>query len=299
MSDTTPDLTGVDPTYAVTNDQYRIFMVGQRIDFKTPIYQNSLVITILGTSTTLVFGTDWTVAVADYTAMGQAMAVSSVFTATLISSIQIITAFTTPYTISCNYQLLYKDVIANILSRLAVIETKLSILTTTTTSTPAIPKLLPADPNETNTSNLIVAEPYTTNTFSGMNLIIPVSGAFFADSVVLTISGTTPPVPLVRNVDYIIIGCDIERTRSTTNTSGVYRSILVTRPFAGIISVTYHAYGGGVTLSDVSSIYQTLVNINAYLGANTFLTAADLGTDAAFTGVISRLVAIEAKLVTL
>ena len=298
MADSTPDLTGALSTYAVSNDHYAIFMPSQRIDFDTPIFETSLVVTVIGATSPLVENVDWIPAVADYTAMSQMKALSGTFSASLIRSIQIISPLAQPYSISCSYQRLYVDIIANILARLAVIENSLSILTTTVASSPSIPKLLALDENKTNTSNLIVAEPYSINTFAGTNLILPVSGSFFSDSVVLTIPTTTPPTPLVKGVDYVIIGCDRERTRATTNVSGVYQSILITRQFAGIVSVTYHAYGGVATLSDISSIYETVTNINAYLSASQFLTPDTLGSNAVVTSIIARLVALETWKVT-
>lgn len=294
MSNSIPDLTGTNASYAVTGDVYRIFQNNQRIEFTRPVYVNSLAITVSGTSTPLIQGTDWSIAVADYTAMSQMMAISGTFSATLVKSIQInTTKATKPYSVSLNYQTLYTDVIASILASLQSIETQLALLVTPAAGTTAAPKLLALDPAENNSANLITAEVYTVNTFSGINLVLPASGSFFADSVVVTLPNGTP---LINNVDYVITTCDIERTRATPNTSGVYRSILITRSYAGQLKVTYHAYGGTATLSDLTAIYQTVLNLNQYLTTTNFLSAAALGTDSVITSIVARLVNIEASI---
>jgi hypothetical protein len=294
MSNSIPDLTGTNASYAVTGDVYRIFQNNQRIEFTRPVYVNSLAITVSGTSTPLIQGTDWSIAVADYTAMSQMMAISGTFSATLVKSIQInTTKATKPYSVSLNYQTLYTDVIASILASLQSIETQLALLVTPAAGTTAAPKLLALDPAENNSANLITAEVYTVNTFSGINLVLPASGSFFADSVVVTLPNGTP---LINNVDYVITTCDIERTRATPNTSGVYRSILITRSYAGQLKVTYHAYGGTATLSDLTAIYQTVLNLNQYLTTTDFLSAAALGTDSVITSIVARLVNIEASI---
>ena len=293
MSNSVPDLTGTNASYAVTGDVYRIFQNNQRIEFSRPVYFSSLVLTVLGTSTQLILGTDWSIAVADYTAMSQMMAIDGSFTAMLVKSIQInTTKATKPYSVSLNYQTLYTDVTASILASIQSIETQLALLMTPAAGTTAAPKLLTLDPTESNSANLITAEIYTVNTFSGTNLVLPASGSFFADSVVVTLPNGTP---LINNADYVITMCDIERTRATPNTSGVYRSILITKSYAGQLKVTYHAYGGAATLSDLTAIYQTVLNLNQYLTSTDFLSAADLGTDSVITSIIARLVSLEAK----
>lgn len=296
MFDTTPDLTGINPNYVVSNDQYYIFTTGQRIDFKRPIYLNSLMITIPGSSGSLTQGTNWSVAETDYTTMSQLMVQQSNFSSTIITSIQIDSTVTTPFIISCNYQTVFTDVISNLLTRLSNIESKLSLSPTVSASTLSTPRLLTEDVNGTNPVNLISNEPYTINTFENISLIIPVSGSFFADSVVVSLASTNPPIVLVRGVDYIIVGLDKIRTRATSNVSGVYQSILLTRQYAGTVNVTYHAYGGGVTLLDLTTINSIVASINNYLSNNQFLTPSSLGSNVVIAEIVQRLATVESKL---
>jgi hypothetical protein len=274
MSYSTPDLTGINPNYAVPSDLYVIFTNSQRIDFDVPIYLNSLVIKVGGVP--LVQGTDWSVAVQDYTAMSRMMLLDTTFNQVLVRSIQLTaTGQTLPYQIACSYQQLYGK--------------PSSVAAVTQTA----PKLLPLDPNKTLPGN-VVTESYAVNTFANQNLIIPACGAFFADSITLTLQ-TNPVIPLTAGTDYSVVGLDKVKTKTTTNTSGVYNAILLTRPLAGNVTVTYHAYGGAATLGDLTALYQAISNVTTYLAANSFLTPDTLGTNVVIAGIISRLVALEAS----
>ena len=231
-----PDLTGTDPAYQVTNDVYTVFESGQKIDFREPVYLNSIIITVGN----VVFSSssDWSYVEIDSTSMSKMMTLDPTFNKVLVCGVQINTnTFPKPYTISCTYQQLYqKSMNVNAL-------------------TPVAPRLLRPDPGETNPDN-IVTEPYIVNTFSNQNLIIPVCGAFFGDSVNITLP-TNPPTVLSKGRDYIVVGCDVEKTRAALSTAGVYKAILITRPYAGTVSLTYHAYGGEASLGDMTILYHT------------------------------------------
>lgn len=274
MLSSLPDLTGTNPAYAVVNDLYTIFTSSQVVEFGTPVYLSSLVVSVGGT--VLSQGPDWAFATIDYTAMSRAMNINPSFSSTLVKSITVTSSRTRPYQISCNYQGFFLNTRnTNCLSNTA-------------------PKLLPMDPNKTDPGN-IVTETYVINTFLNQNLIMPASGSFFADSVTVTIP-TNPVITLVSGVDYIVIGCDLPKTRSTSNFSGVYNAILITRPYAGNLIVTYHAYGGVATLSDMTALYQSIQNIIAYLTDNTFMTPSNLGVNPVINDIVSRLTAIDLSL---
>jgi len=273
MPQSSPDLTGANIAYQITNDLYAIFTTNQTIVFELPVYLNSLVI-VTG-SRTLLLGSDFTVADFDTTAMSKMQLLNTSFSAQLVRSVTITSnAITPPYQIACTYQCLYMPA-ANVVA-----------------DTPIAPKLLPRDTDELISTNLIAGEVYSLNTFVGQNLIVPAAGAFFADSVSLYLP-TNPLTHLVAGTDYILIGCDLVKTRTSNNTSGVYRAILLTRPYAGNVQVTYHAYGGEATLSDVSALWESLLNLFSYLNANTFLTPDLLGTNTVISSIITRLTLLE------
>ena len=278
MLNSSPDLTGTNAAYAVAGDPYTVFINPQKISFDTPIYLTSLVVMI--GNIILIRGTDWTIAETDYTAMSRAMNLNPSFNSTLIRSINIIsTTHPRPYQVSCSYQQFYLNT------------TNVNAMTATA------PRLLPLDPNKTASSN-VVTESYPVNTFSNQNLILPSCGAFFADSVTITIP-TNPITTLHVGVDYLIIGCDVPKTRCTSNRSGVYSGILLTRPYAGTVSVAYHAYGGVATLGDMTALKQAVANIVAYLTANAFLTPGGLGDNPVIQNLISRMAAFEFALSTI
>lgn len=123
------------------------------------------------------------------------------------------------------------------------------------------PLLLPLDINETIPTNIIQNEIQVVNVPQGQNIIQPVCGAFFADSVILV--NTTSNTPMQANVDYMLVGCDINKTKMSTNTSGIYKFILVLDSYVGNIAVTYHAVGGSPTLYDLNALYALMLNLQS------------------------------------
>lgn len=309
MSYYTPDLTGSLPTYATANDIYTVFIPQQRICFDKPIFLTSLQVIRIGTvNTPMVQGVDWITTPAedtDYTAMSRIMNGDPSFSQILIKSIEIISTAPQPYRIACSYQQLYPvpssiamsqigmieltpDLIINILQRLSVVETDIAGIPNVTAQSTITPKLLALDVNGTLSAN-IITEAQTVNVFQGQNVIRPTCGAFFANSVQITLSGSL----LVPNVDYLVFGFDASMTRTTTNTSGVYNFILVLRSYTGSLSLTYHAYGGAVTLYDMNAVYQQLINVNQFLTSAQFLTGATLGTNLVVQSLLSRITTLE------
>lgn len=269
-----PDLTGADPVYSVSTDIYTIFTNPMKIVFNIPVYLDSLIITVGGVILTR--GTDWTVAEEDYTTMSKMKNISINFSSILIRSVNIISSRARPYQISCSYQQIFRNnQNVNAMSGLA-------------------PKLLPIDSNKTNTDN-VITESQVINTFNNQNLIIPSCGAFFADSVIVRLP-TTPLTTLVNGTDYIVVGCDVQKTRTTNVTAGVYTAILLTRPYAGRVNVTYHAYGGVVTLADLTAMYQTINNVISFLTTNTFLSPESLGTNPVILSILTQLATINLSL---
>lgn len=310
-----PDLTGSSPDYLVTNDVYTIFSNSMRIEFNRSIFLSSLTIVVQGTGNVpFVSGTDWTTdntIDVDYTEMSRMKNIDSSFNATLIKSILITSPMTVPYKISCSYQQLYPvpskiavsdtgaveltpSLILDVLSRLSNVESSLLASQSVLASTQANPRLLPVDVNESIATNLISGEVQTVNVPGGQNVIVPTCGAFYADSVVLTVPGTT--TPLVLNTDYILFGADLAKTKLTTNTSGVYKYILMLKQYIGNVNVTYHAFGGDPTLYDAIAMQGELTNISNYLTQTSFLTPSDLGSTAVFLSALNRISSLETSM---
>ncbi len=309
-----PDLTGTSPDYLVNNDVYTVFTTAQRISFNKPIFLSSIKINRIGNvNTLLVQNTDWQVTPAtdiDYTATARILNYDASFTATLVNALEIISTAAPPYQIAISYQQLYPvdanialaeggaveltpNLIANILQRVATLESEQAASANTNATTIASPKLLPLDVNETITGN-VVTEVQTVNVFQNQNVIRPVCGAFFPDSLVLIQAGAT--TPMVVNTDYVVFGADIAKIKTTSKTCGVYNFILVLKQYAGNITVQYHAYGGDVTLYDMNAVYQQLVNVNNFLNAAQYLTPSQLGTSAPFLSLLNRVTTLETEM---
>lgn len=309
-----PDTTGSLPAYAVTGDLYTVFTASQRIEFENTLFLDSLSITIVGPSNTaFVQNVDWeivdTVDV-DYTMMSKLQNIDSSFSQTLIKSILIISPTAMPYQINCSYQQVYPvpskiavsasgavevtpDLIVEILQRLSNAEVILSGVPTTFAGTNATPKLLPIDLAESLSTN-VVTETQTVNTFQNQNVIRPTCGSFFSDTVSLTLAGATSA--LVEGTDYILFGANLAKIKMSSSTAGIYDFILVLTPYAGNISVTYHAFGGDVTLYDMNAIYAEVNNINQYLTNMNFLTASSLGLSPIFQQLITRISNVESTM---
>ena len=310
-----PDLTGSLPDYAVTADIYTVFTNYQRIDFGTSVFLNSLSIHILGAgSPAFVYNTDWTIVDTidiDYTEMSRMKNIDPTFNASLIKSIIVISPTTLPYKITCAYQQLYPvpssiavsqngaveltpDLITDILNKVSNLQLVLSGVPSTVATSTANPKLLAVDVNETNSANLISGEIQTVNVFQNQNVIRPTCGSFFPDSVILTSPGSS--TPWVEGTDYVFFGADLPKIKMTTNTSGVYNFILVLKQYAGNVNLTYHAFGGDVTLYDMNALYTELYNITNYLGNSNFLTASSFGSNPVVLGLINRIATLESEM---
>lgn len=315
MSYYQPDLTGTLPAYAVTNDLYTIFTTNQRIDFGRSIFLDTLAINIQGsTNVPFVQNTDWSVDNTidiDYTEMSRMKNLDPTFSATLIKSILIISPTAVPYQISCAYQQLYPvpskiavsengqveltpDLILDILRRLTQAEMSTAIVQNTVATTNATPKLLPIDTEETLPGNVITGEIQTVNVPQGQNVIRPTCGSFYADSVSMTIAGSN--TPLVAGTDYLVFGADLPKTKITSNTSGVYNWILILKQYVGNITLTYHAFGGDVTLYDFQTMYTELYNMNQYVSTMNFLTLSTLGNSSIFQSLVNRICNVESEM---
>lgn len=93
----------ISPTGMVTNDNYTISIMPLKIEFKSPVYLESIVIT--SGSNTLVQGIDWTVGDVDTTLISKILNTDPTFTGTLITSINILSSLQLPYLITYSYQL--------------------------------------------------------------------------------------------------------------------------------------------------------------------------------------------------
>jgi len=299
-----PDLTGENEAYLNENDVYQIFKDSQRIEFPNPVFKDSISITKLGTiNEPLVLGQDWQVNDSDIadTEIARMKVYDNSFDAVLVNAITVIKPYITDYSINIVHQDLYPIQIKKMLFNNTVLEVTpdlignmiqtieyLTAITKPVTDVSAIngntPYLLLEDPHMENTNNWIPDEEHEVNTLDQQSVIRPLGGSFFKENLVVRIKDN--PDTLVENVDYLVFGVDIEKTKNTSIESGVYKFIMVLREFSGIVEIDYHGYGGDPTIYDVTELSEQINNIISFIEGATFLTEDTLPT----TTIINQLV---------
>jgi hypothetical protein len=310
-----PDLTGVNPDYLVTNDIYVITSTNERIVFEEPIFANSIAATLIATGNIpLVRGIDWNYTTSDIavTATAKVLTLNPSFDLVLIYAVEVIRTVTTPITISFQYQKLYPvidkvsvfdnrridltpSMILEMRNRLHALELQVRSADTTTSISNATPKLLQIDLSGTASANLITNEVYTVNTLIGVNVIFPLSGSFYATGLILKLNDGSGTI-LTLGTDYQIFGLNVGKTRATRSTSSVNDFVIVSKPYVGPIEVTYQAFGGEATVNDVTTIYGALQSITTYLETTPFVTVPSLATSPILLSLIDRQNALEDQL---
>ena len=286
----TPDYTGTDILYARKNDPYTLYESGQTIVFDVPIYSNTLSIVTLGKNpVTLSEGADYEFQTSDVdtTTMSRAKNSDTGFNRQLVKSVTITRSATLlPVKVMMSYQQFYcttptapvaaqtgvidvtPDLMIDLIRRVGVCEQQTSVIADNSGIPTSYPNLLAFDINGVNTDNVVSNEGWTVNTFSNQKVIRPLQGSFFKDSVSITAANQ----PLTPGVDYLILGVNSAHTKLTTNTSGIFDLILITKQYAGDILLTYHAVGGDVSTTSVQSLYDNLYAVKSFLEASSFLT---------------------------
>jgi len=98
---------------------------------------------------------------------------------------------------------------------------------------------------------------------------------------------------LTPGVDYVITDVDIGRTAMTVNTSGVYRGIKFINQTAGVVFVSYHAFGGTANARDLRILHQEVTNARAILAEGGLITEDTLKDQLYLIGLNKRITKIE------
>lgn len=311
----TPDLTGVNELYKVTNDIRMVVAAEQKINFPFTVFADSITVTLLGTiNTTLLKGADWTVTSSDldYEAMGAMKLKSSEFSATLVKSITIIKPYVADYKINLGYQQLYPvhskialypdqqvlqftpDLLRYMLELLQRHENLLAPVKDVHSAVNQNPILLELDTHKQRPENFISEEVHQVNVPSGIHTIHPIGGAYFKDSLVVINANNDNT--LIENDDYVVYGLDHHKTAQTSNTSGVYKYVLFLKPFVGSVKISYHAFGGDPTIEDIRALDETDNNILQYLADAQLLTAETVSGAPALVLIRQKLTELEASM---
>jgi len=312
-----PDLSGENVTYRVYDQLWTLLQTGQKIEFDVPVFKDGLtIVTVSNVPQPFVYGVDWVDNNddIDFTSMSKLAAYDGTFEKTLLKSITILKTIPADQKpkVSLTYQRLYTiasrnvlnnetpvefnpDVLAEMLERLANLESRLAPVYHPEPIVNSAPKLLKEDPNKEFPENEII-EYFTVDTISGKNFIKPTYGSFFKDSVTIEIPERGDQ-PLAFGEDFEIYGMDMARTASTPNQSGVYQFVvMVGPPFQGIVRVKTHAYGGTITRADVESMNNSLRSMYEFLSSRDFITTNTLHQQRVITSLINRMTTMEVQM---
>jgi hypothetical protein len=309
MSYSLPDYTGADPRFKKQNVAFLVYKNGAVFEFvDSPIFADTLVVKLAdGSDTTLVKDTDWTYEGDDLSShyIGQAKLANPDFDRDLIKSIKfigtrylnqkVIMSFqewkmTSPGLVSGDGSPveLNPDTLGYILSTLAGLSNQVSASGSTLSDTTAAPTLLLEDIQKERSANLITNEVHDISTASGKRIIIPVNGEFFRDSTVVRYNN----VALIRDVDFTVGGFSA-LTAHTSNTSGIYRFLVINKEIEGSVNVDYHAVGGSVSQKDVRNLYEKIEAMRVFLAGNNFVTASSIPSTTAYQHLAARQAELE------
>jgi hypothetical protein len=296
------DPSGTHPDYRATNVITVVFKKDQVITFDSPVFLNSISISTMGTiPTPMTYGVDWTEHEVDDTSIGYFKTTYRDFDKTLIKSISIIRNVVSDIRIKMDYQQIHSingvsvvdgsdltftpQLLGSLLSRISNLEINRNISSNQSDVDVSDIKMLLEDQHKKNLDNYVSDEVHLVNTFDRKNIITPIYGAFFRNSVKIETNTYT----LIRDVDYVIVCLDREKTRRTDDPDGVYTAILVTYAYAGELKVSYHAYGGQPTIHDIITINRQLSALREHILAAQYLTIDGLSSAPLLTEMKNRL----------
>lgn len=307
-----PDLTGIDPLYRRTTDRVILTGNGQIITFPHPIYADSLTIEsqLNGSYYQLVRDVDWiyTPDDIDVGTTSRLRVQDRTFDKVLVTQVRIVRSFPDEVA-TMQYQQLYPvdtvqgiyadshpnltpDVVNYLLTTVASLKQGAPLPSTIATA-PLDARCLPLDIHGVSLDNIVEGERHVINTYDRQNLIRPVYGDYFPDTVRVTAVGVKE---LTRGVDWIQVACNVPLTSQTNRTDGVYGMILILYGHAGEIEIEYHAAGGQATVSDMERLKSAILDIRDYLSTRQFLDATTLSSTTVIQSMANRIQHLETNM---
>lgn len=320
MRNSNMDLTGAHKNYAEANRVWRIFKYDQLVDFEATVFAESLEVYLLSSgvkSQLLTRGIDYDIPDAFIAScdndVSNAKLADGMFDKELVSGIRMLRGINngSTITISVSYQRLYPNQLRtgyyhnepfNLTPELALdmvksIET-LKLLVSRVTDVGSLTTdqalLLEFDETKTNLNNFIEDEEHLLNVPGGRFMIHPKGGGFYGDTV--TVFHPSTGQTLIRNQDYFIVGMDEPKTKATSHTAAVYNFIMVVKPIADEVKISYHAFGGDPTLDNYRQLLKNVNNVIQYLNDANSLTSESLGGTEVMMALFERVELLEAKM---
>lgn len=317
-----PDLTGENVLYKISNDVKRIIKQDQVVSLYDSAFKDTLVITLLGTTNnkdtqrTLVEGDDWVIQDSDidYSAMSDMKLLDNTFDRTLIKSVTFTKPFVAEYNVNFAYQRLYPvtsevlirqsdhiveftpDVLLAMMQDLTMLKRITQPVKDNIGDVDGTPLLLEPDPHKTKPENFISGEIHEINVPNQVDIIHPLAGTFFKDSLEVYSIGAEKDTLLVENEDYKVWEPNFFKLHWTTNTSGLFNFIVIIKPYVGRIKINYHAYGGQCTLYDMREMRETQENIIRYITDTQMITADTIGETKFAQLLLTRMAALEEQM---
>lgn len=309
------DLTGTDELYLISDQRYIVFKSNQVIELPGAAYPNTIRVNkVVNGFAVEMSSNTWTINTSDidYTAISKAKLVDEDFNVELVKSITMLQIPSPQYEISVSYQQLeINHILANlnddtditfspellldIVQNISYLRNMTAPITSTeagesTTSNTSY--ILPEDITGESETNLVTDEEHTVNVPNNIQVIRPVQGAFFRDSLIVKSNG----LPLVLNTDYVIGGLDISKTKQSIETGGVYRHIYIIAPIVGNVVLQYQAFGGEPTSRNITTIQNNVDRLYRLLTSFQFLTSATIGQTDVINALIQRITSVEERM---
>lgn len=313
------DLTASLDSFKETDKVFKIFKYGQRVDFDTVVFKDTLKVYLIsgGVTTLLEYGKDFTIPEEFISSCdndtSRAKLMDPEFNKELISGIQMIRGVQNDdtYRINVSYQRLYPnhtrtaylhneplnvtpELMLDIVQKLEQLSAVTHEVTDVTSVESSDSIVLELDTSETNENNKVVDESHTVNVGAGRFVIAPKGGSFYDNSV--TVYHPDSKYTLVRNVDYFIGGMNEAKTKATSSTNAVYDFIIITAQLAGKVNISYHAFGGDPTVDNYKELVKRYNNIVQYLNTTKNVTESTLGKTELMTSIFERIDALESNM---
>lgn len=178
------------------------------------------------------------------------------------------------------------ELLNSIVTDLALLKGQMSGDDVVYSTAKSLPSPLAMDLTGENPDNEIVNEDHNVNNTNGKVIIRPANGSFYGHDVVVKDSAG---VPLVYGEDYQIQALDVEATKICEHESGVWRYIVITKPYTGNLSISYRAFGGEVSVRNFKSMRDQVQALKDYINKGAFLTVNTVGAAPLINEMIARL----------
>lgn len=302
------DLTGTKEEYKISNRIFCLSKENQRVYLEEGVFADTIKIFLMGNvNTPLVAGVDWVFEDSDLdlNVKSQALLEDETFNRDLVKSIKITKIFASHVKISVSYQKIYPEssllpfgddedrtivftpkMLESILLDLSNLKRMYGSLNSKHAINENIPSLLEEDPLKNKPENYIEKEEFRLSVPEERAIISPAYGAFYDGSE--TIYSDVLKRNLVKDTEYKTLILDVERTKKSPIRERVCRAIIVLIPLTDTVEVSYHAFGGDITLDDGKNLQREITDLTNHINDAGFLTPDSLGGCDPFSRLVDK-----------